>query len=78
MATAGYGGDNYCSAREHCCALTSCKEHCVSVDDRVWLRLRARTKRELEYRIPRLHDPVNSPRFPEIFGDFRKRKTIFL
>ena len=35
-------------------------------------------KRELEYRIPRLHSPINSWRIPEIFGDFWKNKTIFL
>ena len=34
--------------------------------------------RELEYRIPRLHSPVDSRRFPEIFGDFCKNKTSFL
>ena len=39
---------------------------------------RALTKRELEYRIPRLHSPVNTRRFPEIFGDFCKNETIFL
>ena len=34
---------------------------------------------ELEYRIPRLHSPVNSRRFPEIFEveDFSKIKTSF-
>ena len=26
--------------------------------------------RDLEYRIPRLHYPVNSQRFPEVFGDY--------
>ena len=35
-------------------------------------------KRELEYRTPRLHPPVNSRRFPEIFGDFCKNRTSFL
>ena len=35
-------------------------------------------KRELEYRIPRLHSPANSRRFPEISGDVCKNKTIFL
>ena len=35
-------------------------------------------KRELEYRIPRLHSPANSRRLPEIFGDFYKNKTGFL
>ena len=34
--------------------------------------------RELEYRIPRLHYPINSRRFPEIFGDLCKNKTSFL
>ena len=34
-------------------------------------------KRELEYRIPRLHSPVNSRRFPETFGDVCN-KTGFL
>ena len=37
-----------------------------------------RLQRELEYRIPRLHSPVNSRRFPETFGDFCKTKTTFL
>ena len=34
--------------------------------------------RELEYRTPILHSPVNSRRSPESFGDFRtsKNKTI--
>ena len=36
------------------------------------------SKKELEYRIPRLHSPVNSRRFPEIFGDLCKNKTSFL
>ena len=31
-----------------------------------------------DYRIPRLHFPVNSRRFPEIFGDFCKNNTSFL
>ena len=35
-------------------------------------------KRELEYRIPRSHSPVNSRRFPELFGDFCNNKTSFL
>ena len=35
-------------------------------------------KRELEYRIPRLHLPVNSRRFRETFEDFCKNKPIFL
>ena len=35
-------------------------------------------KRELEYRIPRLHFSVNSRRFPNIFEDFCKNKTSFL
>ena len=35
-------------------------------------------KRELEYGIPRLHSPVNSRRFPDIFGDFCENKTVFL
>ena len=35
-------------------------------------------KRELEYRIPRLHSPVNSRRSPETFEDFCKNKTSFL
>ena len=30
-------------------------------------------KRELEYRIPRLHSPVSSRKFPETFGDFCKQ-----
>ena len=34
--------------------------------------------RELEYRILRLHSPVNSQRFPDIFGDFCKNNTSFL
>ena len=34
-------------------------------------------KRKLEYRIPRLHYPVNSWRFPDIFEYFRKSKTSF-
>ena len=34
-------------------------------------------ERELEYRIPRLHSPVISRRFPETFGDFYKNKTGF-
>ena len=33
---------------------------------------------KLEYRIPRLHSPVNSRRFPEISGDVCKNKTSFL
>ena len=35
-------------------------------------------KRELEYRIPRLHSPENSRRFPEIFGYVCKNKASFL
>ena len=35
-------------------------------------------ERELEYRMPRLHPPENSRRFPETFGDFRKNITSFL
>ena len=35
-------------------------------------------KRELEYRIPRLHYTINSRRFPDIFGDFCQNTTIFL
>ena len=35
-------------------------------------------KREVEYRIPRLHYPVNSRRFPETFGDFCRNETSFL
>ena len=35
-------------------------------------------ERELEYRIPRLHSPVNSRRFLEIFRDLCKNKTICL
>ena len=34
------------------------------------------TKRGLEYRIPRLHSPVNSWRFPKTFGDLCKKITI--
>ena len=33
-------------------------------------RLAWKHKRELEYRIPRLHYPVNSLRFLDLFGDF--------
>ena len=36
--------------------------------------LDASDKRELEYRNPRLHSPINSRRFPDIFGDFYKNK----
>ena len=32
---------------------------------------------ELEYRIPRLHYPVNFWRFPEMFGDSCKSKISF-
>ena len=35
-------------------------------------------KRELEYRISRLHSPANSRRFPEMSGGFRKNNTSFL
>ena len=35
-------------------------------------------KRELEYRIPRLHSSVNSQGFLEVFGDECKDKTSFL
>ena len=35
-------------------------------------------KRELKYRIPRLHHPENFRRFPEVFGDVCKNKTSFL
>ena len=35
-------------------------------------------KRELEYRIPRLHYPVKSRRFPEMSGDCFTNKTSFL
>ena len=35
-------------------------------------------KRGLEYRIPRLHSPENSWRFPEIFGDVCRNETSFL
>ena len=35
-------------------------------------------KRQLEYRIPGLHSPVNSQRFPEMFGDLCTNKTGFL
>ena len=34
----------------------------------------AECKRELEYGIPRLHYPVDSRRFPDIFADVRKNK----
>ena len=34
-------------------------------------------KRELEYRIPRIHSQVNSRRFPEIVGDRCKNKPSF-
>ena len=34
--------------------------------------------RELEYRIPRLHSPVSSLRFPQPFGDLCKNKTSLL
>ena len=38
------------------------------------------SKRELEYRTPRFrsHSPVDSRRFPEMFGDFCENKTGFL
>ena len=35
-------------------------------------------KRELAERIPRLHFPVNSRRFPDMFGEFFKNKQHFL
>ena len=35
-------------------------------------------RRELEYRIPRLHSPANSRRLPETFEDFSKNKTTLL
>ena len=35
-------------------------------------------KRELEYRIPRLHSPENSRRLPEIFEDVCKNKPSFM
>ena len=41
-------------------------------------RHRYNSKRELEYRIPRLHYPVKSWRFPEIFRGFCENKTSFL
>ena len=37
-----------------------------------------RVKRELEYRIPRLHPPVNSRRSPDIFGGLCKNNRILL
>ena len=36
------------------------------------------SKREVEYRIPRLHSPGNSRRFPEMFRDLCKNKRSFL
>ena len=48
---------------------------------RPWLRSTHQprgVKRELEDGIPRLHSPINSRRFPEMFGDFCKNKTSFL
>ena len=36
-----------------------------------------KTKRELEYRIPRLHHPVNSRRFPDIFADLCKITKLY-
>ena len=35
-------------------------------------------KRELEYRIPRLHSRENSRRFPDMFGDVRKNNASLL
>ena len=35
-------------------------------------------KREMEYRIHRLHFPVSSQRFPQMFGDSCKNETVFL
>ena len=40
--------------------------------------LETTNNRELEYRMLRLHSPVNSRKFPEIFGDLLKNKTSFL
>ena len=39
---------------------------------------RASCKRELEYRIPRLHSPANSRRLPETSEDFCNNKTSFV
>ena len=44
----------------------------------VYIYIYIHPKRELEYRIPRLHSPENSQRFPEISGDVRKNSTSFL